>query len=368
MCATLEHENAYNIFKSLNSTGVPLEAADLIRNFVFMHVRPDDQDEFDRDLWRPLEARFSDSLGNFSGGAFSGFFRDFLMRDGRYVKPKATFETFEERYEATGFKPVDLAKELATFANYYEIICERKPDPSATVIKALAHLRALESSTTYPLLLNLFHRRAQGQLGDADLVEALNALSGFILRRFICGESSRGYGRTFVSACNALGVNAVGSLRGFLESKGWPDALVFASAFRTFNLYQRGYGRVILEALEAAHEHKEPADLSAAEIEHIMPQTLSDQWKKDLGAEAERIHSEWLHTPGNLTLSAYNQELWNNPFAEKRPQYAQSNIVMTRKLSELPKWGEEEIRSRGQVLADMAAKVWTGPDLLEKYV
>ncbi len=103
MCATLEHENAYNIFKSLNSTGVPLEAADLIRNFVFMHVNPDDQDAFDRDLWRPLENRFHDNLGNFNSAEFSGFFRVFLQRGGRYVKEDATFETFEERYEAAGF-------------------------------------------------------------------------------------------------------------------------------------------------------------------------------------------------------------------------------------------------------------------------
>lgn len=34
MCATLEAENAYNIFKSLNSTGVPLGPADLTRGQV----------------------------------------------------------------------------------------------------------------------------------------------------------------------------------------------------------------------------------------------------------------------------------------------------------------------------------------------
>lgn len=55
MCATLETENAYNIFKSLNSTGVPLGASDLIRNFVFMHVAPEGHDEFDRQFWAPLE-------------------------------------------------------------------------------------------------------------------------------------------------------------------------------------------------------------------------------------------------------------------------------------------------------------------------
>jgi uncharacterized protein with ParB-like and HNH nuclease domain len=368
MCATLEHENAYNIFKSLNSTGVPLEAADLIRNFVFMHISPDDQDAFDRDLWRPLETRFNDKLGNFNSTEFSGFFRVFLERGGRYVKEDATFETFEERYEAAGFSPIDLSKELTTFANYYDIIRGRSPEDAPDVDKALVHLRSLESSTTHPLLLNLFHRRAQDALTNDDLAKCVRMLSGFIMRRFICGESSRGYGRQFVKACDSLSAHAVQSLYVFLESKGWPDALQFESAFRTFNLYERGYGKFILESLEAAHDHREPADTSAAEIEHIMPQTLSATWKSDLGADAERIHGERLHTPGNLTLSAYNRELWNYPFAEKRLQYAQSNIVMTRKLSESAKWGEDEIRARGQSLAEMASEVWIGPVGLKELI
>jgi uncharacterized protein with ParB-like and HNH nuclease domain len=155
MCATLEHENAYNIFKSLNSTGVPLGSADLIRNFVFMHVRPDDHDDFDRDLWRPLEARFHDADKNFDGKSFSDFFRDFLMRGGRYVRPASTFDTFEERYEGSGFSPVELTKELSSFADYYEVINGWKADQASDVTKALAQLNSLESSTSYPLLLNL---------------------------------------------------------------------------------------------------------------------------------------------------------------------------------------------------------------------
>jgi len=89
MCATLETENAYNIFKSLNSTGVPLGPADLIRNFVFMHVSPEDQDEFDRELWAPLENRFARPDGTLDEERFSRFFRDYLMSkpDTGYVPP-----------------------------------------------------------------------------------------------------------------------------------------------------------------------------------------------------------------------------------------------------------------------------------------
>src|SRR5260370_1323024 len=113
MCATLEAENAYNIFKSLNSTGVPLGSSHLIRNFVFLHVAPDEHDEFDRELWGPLERRFARADGTIDEDRFSNFFRDFLMSSGRYVPPKDTFPKFEARYEATDFSSKELARTLS---------------------------------------------------------------------------------------------------------------------------------------------------------------------------------------------------------------------------------------------------------------
>jgi hypothetical protein len=92
-----------------------------------------------------------------------------------------------------------------------------------------------------------------------------------------------------------------------------------------------------------------------------MPQTLNPEWTRALGADAERIHIESLHRPGNLTLSGYNQELWNHPFPTKRQRYAQSNIVLTRELAEYGTWGEAEIQQRGRKLADEAAVIWSGP-------
>jgi hypothetical protein len=92
-----------------------------------------------------------------------------------------------------------------------------------------------------------------------------------------------------------------------------------------------------------------------------MPQTLSDQWRGLLGPHAERIHAKCLHLPGNLTLSAYNQELWNHPFKTKCDRYAQSNIVLTRELANYELWGEDNIEKRGRQLAKEAARIWTGP-------
>jgi uncharacterized protein with ParB-like and HNH nuclease domain len=361
MCATLEAENAYNIFKSLNSTGVPLGPADLIRNFVFMHVLPDEHDRFDQESWAPVEDRFTKPDGTLDEERLSRFFRDFLMSSARYVAPKDTFAQFEARYEATGFVPRELAAELLANCSYYSVISGSAADRDPQVTRALAALNALESSTTYPLLLALFQKRATGAIADIDVSRAIEMLQGFILRRFVCGESSRGYGQMFVRALAKDEGRPVQALETYLLERGWPDDQQFVDAFVRFPLYQRGYKHEVLAALERARGHKEPADLRDAQVEHIMPQTITSEWENSLGPDAERIHAECLHRPGNLTLSGYNQELWNHPFAVKRQRYADSHITLTRELSGSLAWGEAEIEDRGRRLAIEAAAIWDGP-------
>lgn len=355
----LEGENAYQIFSSLNSTGQALSEADLVRNFVFMQVPIDEQDQFDRDLWEPIERRFKNEDGRVNGGALSSFLRDFLMRTGRYVKPDATFQEFDKRYSGVGFQPADLAIELGWHADYYDILKGTKKHDSELVETALNKLRGLNVSTTFPLLLNLLHRIEEGSIDEDGFVKCVDMLSGFVLRRYVCGESSRTYYRWFVSACRELGDHPVENLEAFLRDKGYPDDERFKSSFVRFNLYQSDYCSYTLARLELSNNHREAPDLSKTQIEHILPQSLTDEWRSELGPENERIHWERLHTPGNLTLTAYNQELSNHSFGIKRQEYEKSNIYITRQLAKSSSWGEEEIRNRGVRLAETAAGIWT---------
>src|SRR5438132_3358637 len=224
MCATLEKDNAYNIFKSLNSTGVPLGAADLIRNFVFMNLRPEMHDEFDQRLWVPLERHFTRRNGVIDDDTLSAFMRDFLMRDGRLLRKEKerVFEAFEDRYTAMGFSPQTLATELNRYAEYYLVIRGERLDRHEPVTAALDQLNRLKVSTSYPLLLQLFERRTQGVLSDEQLAKAIESLAGFILRRYICGLDARAYGKTFTKACSSLGTSALESLDAYLLQNEYP--------------------------------------------------------------------------------------------------------------------------------------------------
>jgi hypothetical protein len=326
-----------------------------------MHIPPEEQEEFDAKLWRPLEARFAREDETLDEERFSRFFRDYLMSDGRYVPPRETFETFEQRHEATDFSPATLARSLNYSAEDYEIISGQQADLSDAVTQALSGLNVLESSTTYSLLLSLFDQRRSGTLNSADLSHCIEMLRGFILRRFVCGESSRGYGQMFVRALSKDSGNPVKALEEYLLDRGWPHDQLFATSFIEFPLYARGYTKQVLEALERSQGHKEPADLTSTQVEHILPQTLSKEWIDALGINAESIQADWLHRPGNLTLSGYNQELWNHSFLKKKERYAQSNIVLTRELADYVAWTEHEVLSRGKLLANRATEIWIGP-------
>ena len=162
--AQLEGENPFNIFKSLNSTGVPLGQSDLIRNFVFMQVPVGDQDDFDETLWKPIERRFENHQGNIDEVAFSAFLRDYLMRNGRYVPPGETFEAFQRHFEATEFDPKQVAADLKQASEWYATVQGQRSDPNPEVEAALDALRQLDSSTTLSLLLNLYQRRHRGRV------------------------------------------------------------------------------------------------------------------------------------------------------------------------------------------------------------
>jgi uncharacterized protein with ParB-like and HNH nuclease domain len=359
-------ENPYQIFSSLNSTGVDLNEGDLIRNFVFMHVDLDGQEQFDKRYWSNLEDLFHYEDGELQDGAFADFFRHFLLKEGDYIRKDSTFQAFEERYSDSLSSDGELAPEALTttlirYAGYYNILRGNQPHASEEITDALQKLNNLRSSTTYPLILKVIALYEDNAIEENEVVEVIERVAAFIVRRFICDESSRAYVRWFPSACREIEDNPVSDVTRFLENKGFPSDDRFAEKFLTYDLAPSNYSKSILEALERSYDHKEPATLSRTQVEHIMPQTLSEAWKETLGEEVDRIYAKWLHTPGNLTLSAYNPEMHNNPFEVKKQEYNRSNVVLNRKLAQYEQWGEEQIRERGKKLATRATDVWPGP-------
>lgn len=365
---TIDGENPYEIFESLNSTGLPLEESDLIRNYIFMQVRTSEQEEFNDAHWESLEAMFEES-GGYPEIAPTQFYRSYLMHKGTYSKAKMTFVDFKDANRRSGAPPAEQVTELQRFLRYEQLLrrpgtCEDKP-----LRRALQQIGMLEITTAHPLLMNLLDRHEADSIDDATLLGCLEDLSSFVLRRSICGESTRNYGRWFVEAITAIKDEPRDDLRKYWVRRGWPDDTAFVPRLRDFPLYRRESKkcRLVLLTLEASYGHKEKVDPATLTIEHVMPQTIKGgrsgkAWQVMLGEAWKADHETWLHSLGNLTLSGYNQDLSNKPFPEKQAELINSNLILNKHFETVATWNAETIAERGESLASEVAKLWQRPE------
>ncbi len=363
----IDGENPYEIFESLNSTGLPLKESDLIRNFVFMAIPLAKQAEFNEQHWKAFDEMF-DATDADEEVEMTPFYRDYLMRKGRYSKEDATFVDFKNAQEEAVKQPEALVVELKRYARL-DLMLRRPGSIKDEVLRGvLRQVEGMEITTAYPLLLNLLDRHDRGELSGEDLCGCLSDLVSFVLRRSICGESTRAYGKWFVEAITMIRSNPRADLQAYWLARRWPDDAAVRERLPGFELYRREStkARVILEGLEESFGHRERVDLSTLTIEHVMPQTITNNkngkaWKEMLGEEWEQIHDALLHALGNLTLTGYNTELSNSPFETKQVELAKSHLDLNTYFTSLPKWDADAIPKRSVALTERVLTLWPRP-------
>ncbi|MFN7138584.1 MAG: HNH endonuclease family protein, partial [Limisphaerales bacterium] len=196
--------------------------------------------------------------------------------------------------------------------------------------------------------------------------KCLGLIESFVVRRAVCNVPTNALNKLFTQwtknfpdDCHAawlLGLMSSGN-----GSRRYPTDAEFKDALERQPQYGRGTTRFILCSLEKSFEHKEPVNLDSTTIEHVLPQTLTDEWKTELGPEFERIHTQFADTFGNLTLTGYNPELGNIPFSEKKAKLQNTHIELNRWIIEQSNWSEEQILARAEVLSAKAVSLWPGP-------
>ena len=180
----------------------------------------------------------------------------------------------------------------------------------------LTEIQQLDITTAHPLLLNLLDRHDKGYISRDELDVCLRDLASFVIRRSICAESKRGYGRWFPEAISTIISRASVDLRSYWLEKGWPDDATFVARLAEFPIYVREKKkcRHLLEQLERDEGHREAVNPTNLSIEHVLPQTVENDeagryWQTTLGAAWVQAHAKWVHTLGNLTLTGTNPNL-----------------------------------------------------------
>lgn len=367
-----EQDNPQLIFESMNSTGKELSQADLIRNYILMGLDPTLQTRLYEEFWRPMELDFGQEA---YGTQFDGFMRHYLtVRTGEIPREREVYEAFKEHART---KPVQdagielLVKDIHAFASYFCAMALGRENNAALAV-AFHDLRELKVDVAYPFLLELYEDYAGGQLNSADFVAAVRLVEGYVFRRAICAIPTNSMNKTFATFYKALKKDRyLESIKAHFHTlpsyRRFPSDDEFRRDLPSRDLYNFRSRSYWLRRLEN-YGRKERVPVDEYTIEHILPQNpeLSPAWRQALGPDWQRVQQQWLHTLGNLTLTGYNAEYSDRPFAEKRDMvggFKQSPLKLNAGLGQIDSWNEAAIEERAGTLAELALAVWISPKL-----
>lgn len=366
------------IFESLNSTGLDLSEADKIRNYLFMSLSPTEQDDLYNRFWNPIEV--------FTKYDPSSFVRDYLtMKQGKIGRIDKIYFIFKEYAEGNNMARADLLEDMHHYAKIYSQIDNAKAGTDKLNQK-LSQLRTLDSTIAYPFFMAFFDYASKNDLPESEICRVIDVIESYWARRIICNLPSNALNKVFATLHRDV-LNYIGKglsdnkptyidvLTYILLKKGrssiFPSDEDVKTDFATRQVYKipANARMFILERLEnrdnnERHDVVKGLSEKKISIEHIMPQTLSDQWKNDLGPEWERIHQTYLHTMANLTLTAYNSQYSNLTFLEKRDMekgFKESAFRLNNYLKSCDKWTEDELKERQKELLGVFMKLWPMP-------
>ena len=366
-------DNPQLIFDSLNSTGLDLSQTDRIRNYVLMGQESDIQNTLYK-IWYSMEQSFGVEYTE----RFGDFIKGYLTLKMRQIpNQKRVYESFK-RYVAGKEQPEALEaiiREIVDYSEHYVRIALLE-EGDRELRACLEDIHALGVEASFPFLLGVYEDYTQRLIEKAEVIEIFRLIESYVFRRAIRDLPTNTLNQNFATLMEQIDRDDyLQSLKvAFSRMSGrkhFPSDYDFQQAFPTKNVYNPRNPRIcnyLLRKLEN-HGRKEPIRVEDYTIEHVMPQTLSEEWKEELGANWSETHEKYLHTIGNLTLTGYNSELSNHSFKEKQDfpgGFRDSPLYLNKSLRGPEQWDETAIIDRAEILSEKALEIWPNHGVLEK--
>jgi len=379
-------DNPQLIFESLNSTGLDLSEGDKIRNYILMEVKPTKlQEKYYEKYWHKIE-----QCTNYD---VSAFVRDYLsIKMQSTPAMKKVYLNFKEFMDTDPFKDLEgpetlesreaLMEDLLGYARRYEALLKANSS-NKELNSIIDRLNRFEATVTRPFLMEVMRyseteNDKMVKLSQKELLEIFGIVESYIFRRQICDIPTNALNKVFVALNNEI-LRYDGTNENYLEklkyalmkktaSGIYPDDRIFAEGLSNKQVYlmRPKNKKYIMERFEnwGTKEVKDVwslIDEGTYTIEHIMPQTLNNDWKEELGPDYEVIHEEWVDKLANLTLTAYNSRYSNSAFGKKRDMengFRDSGVRMNQQVAKNDKWTLRELEERNQRLIDQGLKIW----------
>lgn len=358
-------EDPQIIFETLNSLGKPLTLSDLVRNFVLLNMESDKQSDIYEKIWHPKieEILYQNT---------SKFFRDYLQyKTASSLKvvsdnnTKELYQQFKDFVDAEFDSHSDFIKDIVRFVKCYKwIITEVVNDSISSnntndrIIKELLRniFHDIKAEAFKPFVLGLleYHQYTVNniKLSDEALISTLQTIRTYLIRRRILGLT-QGENKNIVTLSKKIESisNRTVSMLELLTTMFYrlrlPNDNEMKNTLTSMNFYEglKQYSKLILGKIEE-HNTKVAVDFrnKKVTIEHIMPQTLEDSWKVELGEHYNEIHKTYLHNIGNLILTEFNSEIGNKSFEEKKRKLATSSLNYRLDVINRNTWNEDSIK------------------------
>ena len=371
-----DSDNPQMIFESMNSTGKDLSQTDLLRNYLLMDLTPEKQTRLYKTYWKPMEELFGEDIYKNDLNKFDYFIRDFLTlkSDTGYIcKINNVYENFKRYYLDNNCEKFAVLKDLFTYAKYYACIDLLQENDDELKLY-WQEFKKLDSHVVYPFLLKLYDDYSRQILIKEDFKKILQVVISYLWRRAICEIPTNSLSKTFATLYQAVDkddyVNSIIKAFVFKSSyKRFSSDYEVREKLQTKDIYHFRLRKYLLEALENYY-HKEPIDLNTANytIEHIMPQNIEHNlsWQQMLGENWQEVHSLYLHTLGNLTITGYNAEMSNKSFGEKvngESGFKHSHLKLNESIVQCDVWNKKAIQRRTNILTDIILKIWKYPEV-----
>ena len=408
------HSSANTLFEALNNRGEPLTITDLVKNRLFSSLKEKHASNFEKyrsyweeEIWKKV---FISDEKEISGGEQERFFRHsynafrtawnrdlvsgFYLSDNTTLPVGKRANLYESYDKMIGLDSLRVFEQIRECAKIYPRLQGEEIDNrlSPSLIKAYRDLNRINGATSYTLLLYLVKNRKSLNLNTNEDFEKICRLliSFFVRRRFTDDPPANKLDSIFIgyideieknhyngdSICEKLAVwlkaeykadanddKFKDKLRGDVyDKKGTNSAIRFV----LIKLAERYLGKINVDFWEKARTDKHKKEVYIWSIEHIMPQTLSTEWKKMLtggdDAASEKIRDENVNKLGNLTLTSYNSELSNRPFKAKKAAYSKSplNSGLNSYICQQDdnEWRAHQIETRTELLIEEILKVF----------
>ncbi len=391
-------DDAQVIFESVNSKGLPLSHGEKVKNFILMGISQDQAQLSYSEHWAPMErnckeAQGESGLDNFiyhyiaikranlpEFGKLYDEFKSFHLRCLQEKQPLAD----KVLLAAEMHKYSELFKSVKT-CKYVLLPSDHDEDGTlqAEIELGLKRLSYMPYERHIPFLMQTMWLQRQHEISVAELIETINLLEMFYIRRWTCEVPTNTLNRFFASLhsqINSLSDEEAGS--GFINKLKYvlrtdaarlPNDTRFRFCLENSDFY--GEYDLIYYLFERLDSHgqreivpimdKRAKNSKAFTVEHIMPQTLTDDWREELGPNAQELYETWLNRLGNLTITAYNSKLSNKTFAEKRDMpngYRDSALHLNKDIAKHEHWREEDLKQRAEELATKALQIWPYPE------